>query len=81
METKDKKVVINKCYGGFSLSPKAVLWLHKHGYDGEEFKTPVAKYYSSGRMTKDAKESLKKDLDKWREYKKAKKRDREPQSR
>jgi hypothetical protein len=25
------KVVINACYGGFSLSKKAVLWLAKHG--------------------------------------------------
>ena len=30
------KVVINKCYGGFSLSKKAIDWLEEHG----AFSTP-----------------------------------------
>lgn len=39
------KVVINKCYGGFGLSPEATLWLLERGYNGEGFKTPIDTYY------------------------------------
>ncbi len=37
------KVVINACYGGFSLSPEATLELWKRG--GPVVATPVAEYY------------------------------------
>ena len=37
------KVVINVCFGGFSLSPKAELWLWKRGV--KEIGTPVKEYY------------------------------------
>ena len=30
------KIVINKCFGGFSLSDKAVDWLTDHGVDDAE---------------------------------------------
>jgi hypothetical protein len=53
------KVVINACYGGFSLSPEATLELWKRG--GPVVATPVAEYYgkSSG---------LDSDLATWRTY-------------
>lgn len=39
------KVVINACYGGFSLSPEAILWLFERGFDYDGFKNPVADYW------------------------------------
>lgn len=36
------KIVINRCYGGFGLSPEALLWLHK---SGAAQLTPYKKYY------------------------------------
>ena len=42
---KTKKVVINACFGGFSLSPEALLWLYKKGYKGKDFITPIDEYY------------------------------------
>lgn len=59
------KVVINKCYGGFSLSPEAELWLWEHGYRGEGFMEPVEEAYKSER---DGPLGLKETLKKWREY-------------
>jgi hypothetical protein len=56
------KVVINSCYGGFSLSPEATLWLYERGFDCEGFKTPVEEYYGQKN------EGLERDLQKWREY-------------
>jgi hypothetical protein len=69
-----KKIVINKEYGGFSLSPEAELWLWNHGM--KEIGTPVKEYYGgSGKFaemhpnhdwTKDYKEAVKRA----KEYKK-----------
>ncbi len=64
------KVVVNKCYGGYSLSPEACLWLHKNGYDEEGFITPIDKYYPK----KEEKSEYNKKfgriaaLEKWRKY-------------
>lgn len=38
------KVVINACYGGYSLSEKALIWLYYKGYDGEGFKWIPSQY-------------------------------------
>lgn len=61
------KVVINKCYGGFSISPEAALWLYEKGFDEPEFATPVDEYwtdkYNGHHMF--GKEA---NLRKWREY-------------
>jgi hypothetical protein len=61
------KVVINKCYGGFGLSPEAALWLNEKGYNGEGFKTPVEEYYG-GKYDDDSLLGYKKRLSEWREY-------------
>lgn len=29
------KIVVNKCYGGFSISKEAALWLLDHGFEDE----------------------------------------------
>ncbi len=55
-----QKIVINKKYGGFSLSPEATLWLYKKGYT--KHATPVNEWYTTD------KEELEKDLVKWRKY-------------
>lgn len=65
-----KKIVINACYGGFSLSPEACLWLYEKGYRGEEnnkFAYPINERYKS---EKDEDEFFgkKKAITKWREY-------------
>lgn len=31
--TTTTKIVINTCFGGFSISDEAVAWLHAHGAD------------------------------------------------
>lgn len=31
------KIVINKCFGGFGLSPEAILWLHERNCPFVEF--------------------------------------------
>ncbi len=41
------KIVINECFGGFSLSPEADLWLYNNGYDGKGFKENIEHYFSS----------------------------------
>jgi len=53
------KIVINACFGGFSLSPEATLELWKRG--GPVVATPVAEFYgkSSGAES---------DLAAWRTY-------------
>lgn len=53
------KVVINKCYGGFSLSPEATRELYRRG--GPIEATPVGEYWGNA---KDGAE----DLAKWRKY-------------
>ncbi len=39
------KLVINRCYGGFSLSPAAAIALFEEGW--KELGTPVAEYYKT----------------------------------
>lgn len=39
------KVVINTCFGGFGLSPKALRWLWEHGV--KEIGTPVEEYFKN----------------------------------
>jgi len=59
------RVVINKCFGGFSLSPAALLWLYKHGFRANA--TLAKDYYNeSGELTA--------KLRKWRKYRKTGKR-------
>lgn len=61
-----QRVVINRCFGGFGLSPEATLWLFHHGYDEKEFKTPVKEYF---RDTYDYPIlTLENRLDRWRQY-------------
>jgi len=56
-----KKVVINDCFGGFGLSPKALLWLYERGMTC--IACDVEKYYGKQYTTRAAE-----DLEKWREY-------------
>lgn len=56
-----KKVVINDCYGGFSLSPKALLWLYAKGMTC--IACDVEKYYG-----KNYTDRANEDLQKWKEY-------------
>lgn len=53
------EVVINACFGGFSLSPKALLWLWDQGVT--EIGTEASKYY------RETEEYLK-DLNEWKLY-------------
>ena len=39
------KIVINKCFGGYSISPEACLWLFERGFDAKGFKTPIGEYW------------------------------------
>ena len=55
-----KEVVINVCFGGFSLSPEASLWCYEHGMKG--LAEPALKYFSGDTRL------LQGDLDKWHEY-------------
>jgi len=57
-----KKVVINACYGGFNLSPKALLWLYARGMTGIAY--DVKKYYGSQYSD----ERFTNDLQKWKNY-------------
>lgn len=67
------KVVINKCYGGFGLSPEATLWLFERGYAGEGFKTSVDKHFSSEKEDDpDSILSRTRALKDWRAYLKTK---------
>ena len=56
------KVVINKCYGGFGLSPEALVWLHKHKCEGLKVYT-IEEYY--GKNT----DNCERDLQNWHKYK------------
>ena len=55
-----KKVVVNRCYGGFSVSPEAALWMWEHGW--KELATPVDEYFGDNHDDKA------KALKKWRAY-------------
>lgn len=54
--------MINVCYGGFGLSPQALLWLFERGFDTPKFKYPVEKYF---RISLERKSE---SLERWREY-------------
>ena len=43
------KVVINKCYGGFSLSPYAEIWLYQNGCKSLDV-TPIDEYYTGSSL-------------------------------
>ena len=64
------KVAINKCFGGFGLSPEAVLKLYERGMT--EIATPVDEYYPPEEREEEARKysslSYKHQLAKWREY-------------
>lgn len=66
-----KKVVVNACYGGFSLSPEATLWLWQRGAKGIEA-THVDEYWPPERRAEeDSKYWLlgyNHALAKWRKY-------------
>ena len=59
------KVVINSCFGGFNLSPEALLWLWKKGM--KDLAKPVGEYFGKGR-DKDYAFEKKKQLEGWREF-------------
>jgi hypothetical protein len=59
------KIVINKCFGGFGLSPEAELWLFQKGFDGSDFKYPVDKFFKRSEDKEEA-------LHNWKEYQKNK---------
>jgi hypothetical protein len=59
------RIVINRCYGGFSLSPEAALWLFERGFDQEGFKTPAGDYFNSWLASGNEHDIA---LKNWREY-------------
>lgn len=65
-----KKVAINACFGGFSLSPAATLALYARGVT--EIATPVDEYWPPEKRAEEAKQyptlSYASNLAKWREY-------------
>lgn len=64
------RLVINKCYGGFSLSPEACLWLWEHGFDEPGFATDVDEYWKDPRDQRDPDGVLGRNtrLKEWREW-------------
>lgn len=63
--TMSRKVVINACFGGFGLSPKATLWLWENGAPVQV--TPVDKYFSH-QGDDDSVLGKKQRLTRWREW-------------
>jgi hypothetical protein len=61
------KVVINACYGGFSLSPEAELRLYELGCAGLEV-TPVDKYYPPEERGDESALGYARSIKEWREY-------------
>lgn len=68
----NREVAINKCYGGFSLSAEALLWLWERGC--QEIGTPVKQYYGGeGKYAElhhdhDWKQNYQQDLKTWHKY-------------
>lgn len=54
----ERKIVINTCYGGFSISPEAALWLFERGMEGIAYE--VSEYYNKG--------NYEDDLLEWRDF-------------
>ena len=67
------KIVVNKCFGGYSISPKAALWLFERGFDEAGFKIPVDEYWGNDTYGDDHILSKKSALKKWHEYLQGKK--------
>jgi hypothetical protein len=65
-----KEVVINKCYGGFGLSPEATLWIWENGGEIE-----MEKVKKDKKKDKDSPFSFANMLIKWKEYLKSHKKD------
>jgi hypothetical protein len=61
MKNRTIPVVINKCFGGYSISPEAALWLYERGFRGDGFVTPVEEYWKGSERRDEA-------LSKWRDY-------------
>lgn len=55
------KVVINTSFGGFSLSPEALIWLYEKGYRGNLY--TIEHYYGKNNET-----MYKRDLETWEKY-------------
>lgn len=53
------KVVLNKCYGGFGLSFKALRWLYEHGM--KEIAIPAEEYFNKPEDLAKARAEYKKD--------------------
>jgi hypothetical protein len=60
-KTKNREVVINACFGGFSLSPVALLWLWARGVTS--IGTTVHGYWGDG-----CDAEIERELAKWRDY-------------
>ncbi|MGH2644789.1 MAG: hypothetical protein ACRDE2_12620 [Chitinophagaceae bacterium] len=64
------KVVINGCFGGFGLSPEALLELHKR--EVTEIANPVDEYYPVAQREESEKKNLilsyKHAITEWRKY-------------
>lgn len=60
------KIVINKCYGGFGLSPAALLALFEEGWT--ELGTPVAEYWKDDTRDPDGPLGKNRALKDWREF-------------
>lgn len=65
------KVVINRCYGGFGLSPEATLKLWQLGAEGLDV-TPIDEYWPPEKREEEAEKyptlGYQAAIDKWREY-------------
>lgn len=60
------KIVINKCYGGFGLSPAALLDLYEGGWS--EIGTPVAEWFGTGAKASSDLLGLQRQLSDWRAF-------------
>lgn len=59
------KVVINQCYGGFSLSPEALLWLYENGC--KDIAIEVSEYYGLNKWP-EKENQVKEDIMKFEKY-------------
>jgi len=63
-----RKVVINTCYGVFSLSPEACTMLYNLGYRDKEFAVPIDTYFGTSKSVRN-KYDKKKGIKAWQKYK------------
>lgn len=61
-----KKIAVNRCYGGFSLSPEATLKLYERGVT--EIATPIDQYWSPESRLSDDRFGYAHALREWRSY-------------